>query len=109
MDWPQYIITLIIALGGGATIRELIAAVGRARSGKMHTTRVEAKSLVARTRYAEDLAQYERDFRIIVQDHAAHCRRLALEYGAPAEVVGLWPPAPDPPPRPVDEPETSTI
>lgn len=109
MDWPQYVLTLIAALGGGVTVREIVGAAGRARSGTMKSERVRVKSLVTRAQYAEALAQYDRDFRITVQDHAAHCRRIAIECGAGIADLGPWPTPPEPPSRPVDDPETSTI
>ncbi|WP_054820451.1 hypothetical protein [Arthrobacter sp. JCM 19049] len=109
MDWPQYILSLIGALGGGLTIREIIGAISRSRSGKTQAERVENKSLVARTRYAEDMAEYERSYRRQIEDHAANARRIARERGATIEELGPWPLPPEPPPRPKDDPETSTI
>lgn len=109
LDWPQYILSLIAALGGGLTVREVIGAVGRVRSGKTTAERVQNKSLIARTRRAEAIAQYERTWRIQIQDHAAICRRVAVEYGAHPQELGPWPPPPDLPPEPAEDVDTSTI
>ncbi|TDU27112.1 hypothetical protein [Arthrobacter sp. JUb115] len=109
MDGPQFILALIAALGGGATLREIFAAIGRVRSGKTKTERTQNKNLVARAHYAEAMHQFERDFRLQVQDAASLWRRLAIEYGADAAELGPWPVPPDPPKRPEDDPDTSTI
>jgi len=109
MDWPQYILSLIAALGGGLTVREVVGAIGRSKSGKMQTERVQSKSLIARTRYAEAIAEYERNYRVTIQDHASTCRRIAIEYGADVAELGPWPLPPAPPERPAEDPDTSTI
>ena len=109
MDWPQYILALIASLGGGLTVREIIGAVKRSKSGDMKSERVESKSLVARTRYAENIAEYERNYRVAIQDHAANCRKVAIEKGAHSAELGPWPLPPEPPRRPVEDHDTSTI
>lgn len=109
MDSPQYILSLIGALGGGMTLQELIKAIGRHRTGKAQSERVGNKNLLARARYAEALYQYERDFRIQVQDAASVWRRLALEHGVPSELIGPWPVPPEAPARPEEDPDTSMI
>lgn len=109
MDWPQYILSLIAALGGGLTVREVVGAIGRSKSGKMKAERVQSKSLIARTRYAEAIAEYERSYRVSIQDHASTCRRIAIEYGADVSELGPWPLPPAPPERPAEDPDTSTI
>lgn len=97
MDWSQIWPVIAIAVGGSGFLTVGIQELGKWRSGQAEEERQENLTLAQKAELAEAWREHEATYRRLISEHCSHVRRIAIEYGAPLEIIGAWPKPPDKP------------
>lgn len=97
MDWSQVWPVVAVAVGGSGFLTVVVQEFGKWRSGRADEERQENLTLAQRVDLAEAWREWEATYRRLTAEHCSHVRRVAIEYGAPIELIGAWPKPPDKP------------
>lgn len=94
MTTAEWIVAIVGPAGLAALIPRAMKEFRAWRSGRAEDEKRANRSALGRLVEAETETEFQTEWRRLLSEHAAHVRRIAIDWGVPENVLPEWPKPP---------------